>query len=298
MGRSRRSDPPAGWHHLTNRGARRYDIFVDDEDRRAFLRLLRRSAAKHDTEVVAYCLMGNHFHVVLYCPDGGVSATMHETCSAYVRSFNNDHGFDGPLFRSRFRSSPIASERYLLAAARYVHRNPLELGVKIHGYPWSDYDDHVAPSRSPEHPRRSLLVDLVGSPAAYRNLVETDLASDRFTLAHGTREFPSRPRTARGHSGFATVENAVIATAGITLAQLRSAQPGVFNPARAAVILLAVDSGALAPDEIARWAGLKSASGVRTAVARARSRAERDPAFRELISEARHRFEQTRRAVA
>ncbi len=128
-----------------NRGAARQPIFRDDADRREFLRLVAALHRDFGVTVLAYCLMGNHFHLLLRAPPGVLSEAMQHLSSVYTRRFNDRHGRDGPLFRGRFQSIPVDTDTYLLWVTRYIHRNALDLpGVRSLGeYGWSSYGAYL-----------------------------------------------------------------------------------------------------------------------------------------------------------
>jgi putative transposase len=139
MGRAERQDIEGGWHHVMNRGADGERIFLTRTDGEAFERLLGEGADLLGVEVHAYCLMPNHFHLLLHCPNRGLSKFMQRLGVKYTRRINERRGGDGPLFRSRFRSRLVDSEDYIAQAGRYIHRNPLDLaGVHdVVTYRWS-----------------------------------------------------------------------------------------------------------------------------------------------------------------
>ena len=150
MTRPMRLDPADGIHHLMNRSARRYDCFLDDRDRRFFINLLSDACDKRGAKVLALCLMGNHFHLVVRFPAGGVSGLMKQVSENYTRAFNQFHGYDGPLFRSRFKSLLVVDDEYLINLVRYVHRNPLELGYRLPTYRWSTFPIYCGNRRQPD----------------------------------------------------------------------------------------------------------------------------------------------------
>jgi putative transposase len=145
MGRAVRRDVEGGWHHVMNRGADRDRIFFTKGDGLAFERFLAEGTERFGVEVHAYCLMPNHFHLLLHCPNGGLSSFMQRLGSNDSRRINARSGDDGPLFRSRFRSLLIDSPQYLAQAGRYIHRNPLELSppIDIVSYRWSSLRFHA-----------------------------------------------------------------------------------------------------------------------------------------------------------
>ena len=101
-----------------NRGANRSSIFFDDNDRIEVGQRLAEIHERFEIEVRAYCLMANHFHLLLHCPNGGLSPAMQRFSSLFTRHVNDRHGRDGSIFRGRFHSRVIAEETYLLNADR------------------------------------------------------------------------------------------------------------------------------------------------------------------------------------
>jgi len=150
MARKLRIDPIDGWHHVMNRGVDRQLIFVDDEDRIDFGRCVALACRRFGVELHAYCLMDNHFHLLLRCPDGHVSDVMHLACGLHARRMNARHGRVGHLFGDRFCSRLVTSVAYIANAVRYIHRNPLDIaGVNDPAtYRWSSHQMYLG-SRSP-----------------------------------------------------------------------------------------------------------------------------------------------------
>ena len=134
-----------------NRGADRERIFFSKGDGEAFEDLLAEASDRLDVEVHVYCLMPNHFHLLLHCPSGGLSAFMHLVGAGYSRRTNDRFGGDGPVFRSRFRSRLIDSPLYLAEVGRYIHLNPLELSLPsgLLGYRWSSLPIYAGITPSP-----------------------------------------------------------------------------------------------------------------------------------------------------
>jgi len=132
-------DIEGGWHHVMNRGAEHSRIFFTRNDGLAFEQLLAEATAALGVLVHAYCLMPNHFHLLLHCPSGGLSKYMQRVGSGYSRRINARLGGEGSIFRSRFRSILIDSPVYLAQAGRYIHRNPIELSPPVDPvrYRWS-----------------------------------------------------------------------------------------------------------------------------------------------------------------
>ena len=177
MGRRNRTGIDHGWSHVMNRGVDRQSIFFADTDRVDFGRLLGVGCERFGVEVHAYCLMSNHFHLLLHCPDGGLSSFMHVLQSTYVRHVNDRIGRDGPLFRGRFRSIPVNTDAYLRSAVRYIHRNPLEIPSvnTVEEYRWSSHRTYLGHRRRPGWFRTSFVLDLFdGDITAFDRFVRGD----------------------------------------------------------------------------------------------------------------------------
>jgi putative transposase len=126
--------------HLMDRGHNRESIFADDEDRQAFLGLLGRYRSRFQLRIYHYCLMTNHFHVLVQLEDPAhVSPLMAGLLRAYVHHCHRRHGFVGHRWQGRFKSPAVQCSEYLLSCGRYIERNPLEAGLVAlpWEYPWS-----------------------------------------------------------------------------------------------------------------------------------------------------------------
>ncbi len=111
--------------HITNRGNEGRDIFRNDRDRLAFLELLAKAVLRYNWVLHAYCLMNNHFHLVLETPELTLSSGMQWLESCWAQKFNRRHKRVGHLFQGRFKSHLVESESYLLTLVRYVELNPV-----------------------------------------------------------------------------------------------------------------------------------------------------------------------------
>jgi REP element-mobilizing transposase RayT len=132
-----------GTYHVTARGNRRQPIFVDDFDRRLFLRLVADAATLFRWQCGAYCLLSNHFHLLVETPrePSDLPMGMHRLNSRYARWVNERYGLDGHLFQGRFGSVLIESDGHLLGTVRYIARNPVEAGLCAtpEDWRWSSY---------------------------------------------------------------------------------------------------------------------------------------------------------------
>ena len=136
------------WYHVMNRGAAQKLIYKNNQHRNIFLNLLREIHLYYHIEIHAYCLMDNHYHLLLHTPQGNLSLGMKHLNGIYTQQFNRDEKIDGPLFRGRYRAILIENDPYLLQVSRYIHLNPLEAGLveKPENYQWSSYKDYIATS--------------------------------------------------------------------------------------------------------------------------------------------------------
>lgn len=143
----------AGIYHVGSRGAGQQIIFEDDRDRRRFIELIVRYLdvfsescveGEQVPEVLAWCLMSNHFHLVMKAPSGVLSQFMMRLLRAYSYYFNERHGRIGQLYQGHFWSEPILGEEQLLTVIRYVHQNPWKAGlVDSCEWPWSSYGEYL-----------------------------------------------------------------------------------------------------------------------------------------------------------
>lgn len=182
MARKPRTQPEAEFHHITNQGARRGDIYFGDADRALFLDLIRRCHEKHNMIIHAYCLMGNHYHLLAQFPQRNMPIAMHWLGTCYSQQINRHYEFTGRLCKDRYFNSPVEVDPYFLAAARYIHRNPKDLGVPIHKlsqYDASSYGVYLGERKAPEWMRTDLLLDMFfGNREKLRQFTELPLPVD------------------------------------------------------------------------------------------------------------------------
>lgn len=157
MARKLRVQYPGAIYHLLNRGDRREPIFKDDVDRRRFLETLAEACAKTGWQVHAYCLMTNHFHLVVETPQANLVAGMKWFLGTYTSRFNRRHRLFGHLFSGRYKALIVegSGNGYLRTVCDYVHLNPVRACLlrgeqPLTDYPWSSYPAYLqAPSKRP-----------------------------------------------------------------------------------------------------------------------------------------------------
>ncbi len=201
MARSLRIQYPGAWYHVTNRAPSGRDLFITNADRLIFLELLAIMTQRFGVEVHAYCLMGNHYHLVLHTPRGNLAAAMQHLNSSYAMGFNRRHGLDGPAFRSRYKASLIEADAYLNRAVRYVHRNPIGHGfaTSCASYRWSSYRSYLGTEHTPWLGTEAVLAQYGGSLSSLRSDTESTAIDAEIELFFGR----SRTSPVLGSSGFA-----------------------------------------------------------------------------------------------
>jgi putative transposase len=131
--------------HITQRGNNRQDVFLDDEDRTAYLSFLKALTEQHKVRVLGYCLMKNHVHLVVLPEKAALLAkAIGGTHFRYAQYFNKKYKRSGHLWQNRFYSA-VLEEMHLVSAMRYIERNPVRVGEAVipEQYPWSSAKAHV-----------------------------------------------------------------------------------------------------------------------------------------------------------
>ena len=129
MSRMARKKSESGIYHIMLRGINRQQIFEDDEDRQRFLQTLLTYKAQCGYTIYAYCLMGNHIHLLLNEGKEEVSLVLKRIAGSYVYWYNWKYCRSGPLFQDRYKSEPVEDDAYFLMVLRYIHQNPVKAGI-------------------------------------------------------------------------------------------------------------------------------------------------------------------------
>jgi REP-associated tyrosine transposase len=147
--RQLRDQAPHGIYHVTSRGNRGQVTFTADHDRLRFLALLERVCTKAAWVVHAYCLMPNHYHLVVEIDQPTLSSGLQTLNGVYAQTFNRRHGLVGHLFQGRFHSVRVETDPHLLELARYLPLNPVRgrLCDEPADWPWSSYRAALGISR-------------------------------------------------------------------------------------------------------------------------------------------------------
>lgn len=152
MARPLRLEIAGAVYHVTSRGDRREDIFLDDEDRQEWIRVLSLVCERFNWAVHAYCQMTNHYHLLVETAEGNLSAGMRQLNGLYTQRVNRRHGLVGHLFQGRYKAILVQKETYLLELSRYVVLNPVRAKMVLtpEEWSWSSYaacmEDGATPS--------------------------------------------------------------------------------------------------------------------------------------------------------
>lgn len=156
MARPLRINVPNGIYHVTSRGNRRQPIFLDDSDHEIFLRMLATLGLRRRWRYHGYCLMPNHYHLVIETPQADLSLGMQYLNGGYADHFNFRHGTDGHLFQGRFHAVLVESDPHLAELSRYLALNPVRAGLAATARAWR-WSSYPAIAEGHEEP---LLVDI------------------------------------------------------------------------------------------------------------------------------------------
>ena len=141
MARPLRIEYPGAFYHVTSRGNEQKDVFKSRRDRERFLSYLESAVVRYGAVMHAYCLMSNHYHLLLETPEGNLSQIMRHINGAYTTYFNVKRKRAGHLFQGRYKAILVEADEYAIELSRYIHLNPVKVGMvdKPEEYEWSSY---------------------------------------------------------------------------------------------------------------------------------------------------------------
>lgn len=183
-----------GYYHLYNQGHNRQDIFFERENYIFFLRRVRKYLAQTSevletsevwTSIVAYCLMPNHFHLLI-CPcDDQLSRRMQRFSISYTKAVNERYDRTGALFQGQFQAIHVDRNEYLLHLSRYIHLNPVaaRLVARPEDWEFSSYRDYVGLRRG-TLPNPTIVLSQFPTLVAYQKFVESCRPGDENSIAH------------------------------------------------------------------------------------------------------------------
>jgi len=179
MARPLRIAYPGAFYHITSRGNGRKNIFIHDSDREKFLHYLQTASERYGAMIHVYCLMANHYHLLLETPGGNLSSIMHHINGAYTTYFNIKHKRLGHLMHGRYKSILVDKDAYAKELSRYIHLNPVHARIvtRPEDYFWSSYHDYLGLRESSSWLKRDFILSCFGPGGAtsrkkYRAFIE------------------------------------------------------------------------------------------------------------------------------
>lgn len=179
MPRNERKKSSTGVYHVMMRGINKQRIFEDDEDCLKLLNTLAKFQKVSDYTIYAYCLMGNHIHLLIKEGNEELGNTFKRIGTSYVQWYNGKYSRTGHLFQDRYKSEVVEDERYFLTVLRYIHQNPLKAGIVIdlESYQWSSYNEYVTTEKSlcdTEFPLSLYSKNLTEALTSFKNFHQQD----------------------------------------------------------------------------------------------------------------------------
>ncbi len=188
MGRALRITYSGAHYHVTSRGNEQKNIFKSHRDREQFLSYLESSVMRYSAKIHAYCLMTNHYHLLLETPDGNLPEIMRHINGAYTNYFNTKRKRAGHLFQGRYKAILIEADGYLTELSSYIHLNPVRAGVteKPEDHTWSSYQDFIGLRPAPSWLCTGMVMEHFSDSQSYRQFVEGRLGNGHESPFQGT----------------------------------------------------------------------------------------------------------------
>lgn len=261
-----------------NRGASGRCLFPSPDDVALFLKLLAVLSERPLLEIHAYCVMGNHYHLLVRTSESDLDRAMDHLEGLYTRRFHRRHGTQGVLLRGRYRAIAVLPHRHLVNVSRYIHRNPVEAGLaaRPEDWPHSSFRAYLNPAGAPSWLRTAAILGRFGSIGArenYRRFVDGGIDLGTVPLS--------------------TIARAVSEEFGVP-------ETGLKPSARGQKRTLALARGALVHSarrlghrlrEISGWIGYKSYEGATRAAIRFQEAAQSDSALARRLDSVMERLE-------
>ncbi|MFZ5569185.1 MAG: REP-associated tyrosine transposase [Thermodesulfobacteriota bacterium] len=192
MARPLRIQYPGAYYHVTSRGNERKAIFKSDRDRERFLIYLATATERYQAVIHVYCLMNNHFHILLETPAGNLSRIMRHINGAYTTYFNTKHKRSGHLFQGRYKAYLIDGDSYATELSRYIHLNPVRAGIveKPEQYQWSSYAAYIGKTKPPAWLKCGFILGYMGEKdlnarKQYRSFVNKMIKEEHYNPLDG-----------------------------------------------------------------------------------------------------------------
>ncbi len=181
MGRPLRIEYPGAFYHVTARGNEQREIYRGRADCERFLDYLASASERYGAVIHVWCLMGNHYHLLMETPEGNLSQVMRHINGAYTNYFNTKRKRAGHLFQGRYKAILVDRDAYALELSRYIHLNPVRAGMsqRPEEHLWSSYRNYIGQKDAPGWLYRGEIMGHFGSDERrYRAFVEDGLAQE------------------------------------------------------------------------------------------------------------------------
>jgi putative transposase len=314
MSRPLRIEYAGAWYHVMNRGRRGEEIYTERNDYRLFIEILEESVKLSNVKIIAYCLMPNHYHLLLHTPDGNLSSCMRQINGIYAQRFNRLHKYDGQLFRGRYKCILVEVDNYLLELLRYIHKNPLRAGLSddLNSYEWSSHKAYLSDAKKwewlyKEFPLSLFGKDLKESRREYKNFMGEEegeeisrifqkrklpsvLGKDDFVYWVKNRFFEKKVHIEIPESKLLApdrerIQELVCKAYGINKGELIKSKRGTVNEPRNVAIYLTRMIRSDGPMDICKNYNLKKYSSASTVVENVKKKLSKDREFRNRVSE-------------
>ncbi len=291
MSRPLRIEYPGAVYHVMNRGLNQNIVFLNKKDYELFLSTLDEGCRLFNVIVYAYCLMPNHYHLLIRTPSGNLSRFMRHLNGVYTQRFNREHGRDGPLYRGRFKGILVQEDEYLLEVVRYIHNNPVKAKIveRLSQFRWSSHKAYIGRKKTFSNldisfPLKYFSQNRKKAVELYRRFMSEipDVEVEKFYDAKkqgsilGGTEFIERIRDKyvlndpspeievkekmriRGEKVILIIEKEVCSLFGVKKIDLSRGKRGSSNIARQAALFLSKELSGLKLSEIGLYFGLDS----------------------------------------
>lgn len=321
MPRPLRIEYEDAYYHVMNRGRSRQNVFHGARYYEAFLAILSESHQRFGLEVLCYCLMDNHYHLLVKTREANLGRAMRHINGVYTQRHNRMKKTDGPLFRGRYKAICVEEDSYQLQLSRYIHRNPIEAGMvkRLEDHPWSSYGYFIRRQPPPDWLFPQAIFDQLNVKTRirekYRAYVEQGideelaslynkgnqvpyLGSDEFRQwAYAQRETDEMEitRQTRQHfrPGIAEIIESVAKQFKVSSESMLISQRGRVpnNIPRWVGMYMAQEYGAMTLKEIAGAFGLKRGGSIPTTIKKLLLAMEKDKKLLMMVSKLKRRYD-------
>ena len=313
MARPLRIQYPDAWYHVMNRGRSRTQIFCSREDYTAFVELLKDASSLWKVRIVGYCLMSNHYHLLIQTPQANLSRCMRHINGLYTQYFNRTYKSDGQLFRGRYKSIVIDGDSYLLELVRYIHRNPLNAGLvkSLEDYSWSSHRAYISKGNEGNWLHKDFVLSMLEENKSKRRQTYLDFMkqeeSETLRTLYGKKKLPlllgakdfiddirqkyhdktsvkEVPQVKELFLDKSKIEKAVCGVYQIEVNDILKSRRGNYNEARnVAIYVIRKHAGASLKDIGFRF-GMNSYTSVSSVIMRIKQVMDRDKKLRQRIT--------------